>query len=177
MSKSRMGAPRRVATGLLAGALMIVGIAHAPAAGAADDVTSERLAGATRYGTAAAVSADAAFEGATTAILATGENFPDALAASGLAGSTAATPILLTQSDELSDEALAALDDLAVDEVTVVGGTAAVSDDVITSLEENARTESLRSELGDLYPWYNQFKKIETYQGEQARLPFELQIH
>ena len=78
MSKSRMGAPRRVATGLLAGALMIVGVAHAPAAGATDDVTSERLAGATRYGTAAAVSADAAFEGATTAILATGENFPDA---------------------------------------------------------------------------------------------------
>jgi len=135
-----MGAPRRVATGLLAGALMIVGIAHAPAAGAADDVTSERVAGATRYGTAAAVSANAAFEGATTAILATGENFPDALAASGLAGSTAATPILLTQSDELSDEALAALDDLAVDDITVVGGTAAVSDDVITSLEDNGYT-------------------------------------
>ena len=135
-----MGAPRRVATGLLAGALMIVGIAHAPAAGATDDVTSERLAGATRYGTAAAVSADAAFEGATSAILATGENFPDALAASGLAGSTAATPILLTRSDNLSDEAVAALDDLAVDEVTVVGGTAAVSDDVVSELEENGYT-------------------------------------
>jgi putative cell wall-binding protein len=116
---------------------MIVGIAHAPAAGATDDVTSERLAGQTRYGTAAAISADEAFEGATTAILATGENFPDALAASGLAGDNAAAPILLTPTDELSDETLAALDDLAIDEVTVVGGTAAVSDDVVTELEEN----------------------------------------
>lgn len=48
--------------------------------------------------------------------------------------------------------------------------------ELMTSLEENARAESLRTELGDLYPWYTQFKKIETFQGEQARMPFELQI-
>lgn len=136
MSKSRSGVPKRVAAGLLAGALSVVGLAFAPSAGAVEDVESTRLAGATRYGTAADIAAGelGAFDGATTAILATGENFPDALAASGLAGVNAPAPILLTRTAFLSEEALAALDELAVTDVIIVGGTAAVSDDVADTL-------------------------------------------
>ena len=48
---------------------------------------------------------------------------------------------------------------------------------ILTQLEENSKAGTLKAELGELYPWYIQLKKIQTYQGEQARLPFELQIH
>jgi len=49
-------------------------------------------------------------------------------------------------------------------------------DKFITNLEENAETNAIKSELGDFYPWYQQFKTIESYKGEQARFPFELTI-
>lgn len=49
--------------------------------------------------------------------------------------------------------------------------------DLITRLGENAETRAMQAELGELYPWFNQFKKMQQYQGEQARMPFELQIH
>src|SRR5438552_1573522 len=49
LSKPRVGAPKRVAVGLLAGALGVFGIALAPNAGATATVTTSRLAGSTRY--------------------------------------------------------------------------------------------------------------------------------
>ena len=49
--------------------------------------------------------------------------------------------------------------------------------ELITRLEENATAETIKSELGEFSVWYNQVKKIRTYQGSQARMPFELQIH
>jgi protease-4 len=47
---------------------------------------------------------------------------------------------------------------------------------IVTQLEENAKAGALKSELGEMYPWFMQLKKIQTYQGTQARLPFELKI-
>lgn len=136
MSKSRSGAPKRVATGLLAGALAVFGIALAPSAGAVDDVSGDRIAGINRYGTAAAVAGQDDFDGATTAILATGETFPDALAASGLAGSNAPAPIVLTESNEFNTEAQEALTNLtSVSDVIIVGGTAAISQEVQDQIE------------------------------------------
>lgn len=44
-------------------------------------------------------------------------------------------------------------------------------------LEENAKSGNVNSELGEFKVWYDQFQKIKTYQGAQARMPFELQIH
>jgi len=141
LSKSRSGAPKRVAAGLLAGALAVFGIALAPSAGAVDDTATDRYAGATRYGTAAAVAGQTDFDGATTAILATGEDYPDALAASGLAGSNAPAPIVLTESDQLTDESRVALSELgSLDDVIVVGGTAAISDEVVTAVEDEGYT-------------------------------------
>jgi protease-4 len=50
-------------------------------------------------------------------------------------------------------------------------------ENLLTQLEENARAEKIRAELGELSIWYQQLKRVQTYQGAQARLPFELQIH
>jgi putative cell wall-binding protein len=131
LSKSRSGAPKRVAAGLLASSLAIFGIALAPSAGAVDDVSGDRIAGINRYATAAAVAGQDDFAGADTAILATGESFPDALAASGLAGANAPAPIILTESNTYSTEAQEALNNLtSITDVIIVGGTAAISQDV-----------------------------------------------
>ena len=141
MSKSRSGAPRRIAAGLVASALSVVGIALAPPAGAVDDVSTDRVAGINRYATAAAVAGQDDFDGASTAILATGETFPDALAASGLAGAQGPAPIILTESDVYSDEAQEALNNLtSITDVTIVGGTAAISEDVADDVEADGFT-------------------------------------
>jgi protease IV len=48
---------------------------------------------------------------------------------------------------------------------------------ILSQLDENATAGTVRSELGEFHVWYNQVKKIKTYQGAQARMPFELHIH
>ncbi|HVM00674.1 MAG TPA: cell wall-binding repeat-containing protein [Egibacteraceae bacterium] len=76
-----------------------------------------------------------AFEGPggdrVTAVLATGENFPDALAAGPLSAG-GLFPILLTEGGRLSEATRAALrsEALAIEQVLIVGGTAAVSETV-----------------------------------------------
>jgi protease-4 len=47
----------------------------------------------------------------------------------------------------------------------------------LSQFEENAKTDALKTELGEYYMWYNQIKKIKSYEGAQARMPFELEIH
>jgi putative cell wall-binding protein len=144
LSKPRTGAPRRVAVGLLAGALSLFGVAIAPPAGASASVdATKRLAGATRYGTAAAISADATLGTPVHAIIATGENFPDALAAASLAGANAPSPIILTETGTYSTDAksaLAALKTKGVKAVTIVGGTNAVTETVEDAIEADGFT-------------------------------------
>jgi putative cell wall-binding protein len=125
-----------VAVGLLAGALTVFGLAFAPSAGATADATVDRVAGATRYGTAAAVATEAYEDGADCVLIATGEGFADALAASGLAGSEGC-PILLVQQNSIPEETSAAIDDLGASSATIVGGTAAVSQEVEDSLSDD----------------------------------------
>jgi protease IV len=50
-------------------------------------------------------------------------------------------------------------------------------ENLLSHLEENAKADAIKSELGESYIWYQQLNKIKTYQGEQARLPFEIQLH
>lgn len=143
MSKPRLGAPKRVAVGLLAGSLAMFGVALAPTAGATATVTTQRLAGATRYGTAAAIAGDTTFAAPKSAIVATGENYPDALAASTLAGASAPTPIVLTQTSTYTSDAkaaLAALKGKGVTAVTVVGGTSAVTQSVSDAIAADGFT-------------------------------------
>ena len=109
-------------------------------------LTVDRIGGSTLYETAANVARTAAeafgglptMEGSTTVFLAGTDNvtthFPDALAASAPAFAHG-FPLLLTARGELSDEAEAALADLAPQRVVIFGGTAAVAPAVETELD------------------------------------------
>lgn len=50
-------------------------------------------------------------------------------------------------------------------------------DQLLFQLEENTESSAVREELGEFKVWYDEVKKIQTYQGAQARMPFELYIH
>lgn len=78
------------------------------------------------------------------------------------------------------------------DAVTIAATKAGVKDDyslrfypkqkpffeqILSQFEEDAQAKALKAELGERYVWYEQLQKIKTYQGAQARMPFELQIH
>ena len=97
---------------------------------------SRQFAGSHRYLTAQYL-ADAYAENAgspSTVIIASGESMVDAVTASGLAGNLDA-PILLTRSDRLPHNVARYIDNHNVSHVVVVGGTAAVSDAVVTAIE------------------------------------------
>jgi putative cell wall-binding protein len=88
--------------------------------------------GADRYATAAAISA-ATFTGAATVHLATGLNFADAVAgvpAAAMAGG----PLLLASTGALPQATYAELERLDVSQVTMLGGTAALSDAMIPAI-------------------------------------------
>jgi putative cell wall-binding protein len=118
-------------------------------------LTVDRIAGADRYQTAQNVAeflgldnaGDADLNGdadcdeeAPTAIIASGESFPDALAAGPLAFSGdnvcegSELPLLLTQAGSVPAATQAALINLGIENVIVVGGTAAVSDAAVAQL-------------------------------------------
>lgn len=92
-----------------------------------------RLSGSDRYATAIAVS-KASFATAGTVVLATGQAFPDALSASALAGAYGG-PLLLTPRDNLPSGLTSELTRLGATNVVIVGGPAAVSDNVKNKLK------------------------------------------
>jgi protease IV len=47
----------------------------------------------------------------------------------------------------------------------------------LSQREEEATADAMKTELGDLYPLYLQFRHVKTYQGVQARFPFEITIN
>lgn len=105
-----------------------------------------RHAGADRYGTAAVVarSEDASIVGqwkeeGRTALLANGRRPFDALAAGPLAAGQL-FPILLTETDAVPAPTQEALDALGIRHVIVLGGTDAVADSVLASLQAGGRT-------------------------------------
>lgn len=86
-----------------------------------------RLAGNNRYETSKAISSQ--FSSGNTAIVVTGENYPDALSAAPLAKKYDA-PIILTNSKSLNSNAESELKRLKTKEVYIVGGKAAISENV-----------------------------------------------
>jgi putative cell wall-binding protein len=92
----------------------------------------DRFAGGDRYDTARLVG-EAFAAKAEFAVVATGERFPDALAGSYLAG-VRSGPIVLTRPDALPSATAAALNKLGTTNVTILGGTAAVSSGVENDL-------------------------------------------
>lgn len=98
-----------------------------------------RIAGATRYETAALIAAEVVDRTSSDrALLAHGGDFPDALVG-GAYGAFAGIPILLTDTAQLHPATAAALKELAIDEVTVLGGSAVVGDEVLTALPDGQR--------------------------------------
>ncbi|MCB2408248.1 signal peptide peptidase SppA [Hymenobacter lucidus] len=49
-------------------------------------------------------------------------------------------------------------------------------ENVFSGISEEARMHFVREEMGPLYPVYEQYKKLSTMTGVQARLPFELNV-
>lgn len=93
-----------------------------------------RIAGTDRYATAAQAGYTYP-SGVQVAYVATGGDFPDALAAAARGGQLD-SPVLLTKTDHLPGSTIAALGHLNPDHIVVLGGTAAVSDEVMTALED-----------------------------------------
>ena len=108
-------------------------LADAPIALAA--ATVERLGGTTRYQTMEKI-VNAGFTRSEWAVVATADNFPDALASSALAGARDC-PVLLTSGRSLSGETLAEIGRLGVRNVYLMGGEAAVSASVESSLRSH----------------------------------------
>ncbi len=50
-------------------------------------------------------------------------------------------------------------------------------EELMSQFQENSKTNALKSELGEHYIWYQQLQKIKSFQGAQARMPFEFNIH
>ena len=163
MEINRKRVAKRLASGLVAGALALGGLAltGASPAGATNpdwDYNSStgenyRIGGADRYETSVLVSIDL-FDGGNpvSLIIASGENPADALAASSLAGQEDAS-ILLVQRDALPTSVADYLTGLGDDDfegdVWVIGGEAAISEDVYSAIEDLLPDASLERVAGD----------------------------
>ncbi|MDA3936511.1 MAG: cell wall-binding repeat-containing protein [Actinomycetota bacterium] len=109
--------------------------------------TIRRLGGVSRYGTAQLVANELMkrLGGSipqNRAVIASGENYPDALSGSPMAAA-AGWPVLLTRADTLPPETSQAMDQLAIDDTIVLGGTSAVSQSAASTLP------SVRRIMGD----------------------------
>ncbi|GGK33324.1 hypothetical protein GCM10010965_27710 [Caldalkalibacillus thermarum] len=93
----------------------------------------DRIEGVNRYDTAAKIARHIAPLGSEKAVLVNGQTFADALSVAAFAAQER-YPILLTPADQLAPEAEAALADLGVDEVIVVGGDKVISPSIADQL-------------------------------------------
>lgn len=104
----------------------------------AGDDSLERWYGQDRYETAANM-AEQAYQDAEKVIVARGDDYADGLAGSVLAGALDA-PILLTRTDQLPEASYKAMENLGAEEIFILGGRAAVSEQVFERLQEMGRT-------------------------------------
>jgi putative cell wall-binding protein len=94
-----------------------------------------RLAGPDRYATSVAISKSQFNPGVPVAFIASGANFPDALAGAPVAG-LAGGPMLLTDPNALPDAVAAELERLNPERIVILGGTATISPNVETRLDD-----------------------------------------
>ncbi len=122
--------------------------------------STTRLAGEDRFATAVEVAEELAEVGDVDTFdevfVTEGDNdddergWPDAVAVSGLASAEQQT-ILLTEADELPEATEDALGDLGVDEATIVGGDAAVSDAIQSQIADLTGSDVERLADADRY--------------------------
>ena len=154
LASGRQAAPsgnRIVGTAVAAGGVDVVSEGSLTTIASATDRSASRAGGADRYETAALLSAQHFPAGTPEVWLATGENFPDGLTASAIAGAHGG-PVLLTRQNALPSSAVSELARLAPTHVWVVGGTAAISDEVLQSVQQvSPRAAVARIEGVDRY--------------------------
>jgi putative cell wall-binding protein len=126
---------------------------------AAGGRTVIRIAGTDRYETAAEIARTIAanrvgsLDGRRTAVIATGRDFADALAGGPIAGAgdgTRVHPILLVDSG-VPAQTEAVLGELDIEQVVILGGTAAVSTEVQRRLEAITGNSAIRLAGNDRY--------------------------
>jgi len=100
----------------------------------ADGLDIERRDGADRYETAASIARLARADDEVLLAPGAEDSWPDAVAGASLAGTDRQPPTLLTRAGELPEATVAALEDLDVDTVRLLGGEASISDDVADEL-------------------------------------------
>jgi putative cell wall-binding protein len=134
--RTLLASSRSTLSGLLAIAAMVAATFLAAAPASADhDVSPARLEGENRFATAAEIARFDHPGGSGVALVANGMGFADALAASPLSRSTVA-PLLLTQRDVIPAATDQAFEDLGVQEVVLLGGTAAISAELEAALQD-----------------------------------------
>lgn len=116
------------------GVLALTMLATVLPAASADASEVERLHGDNRAATSVEV-ARVGWDAAPHVLLATSRDYPDAVAAAALASSLDA-PILLTNPWSLSPSVATVLEDLGTEQVTVLGGPSAVSDEVVAAVRD-----------------------------------------
>ncbi|MEE8601400.1 cell wall-binding repeat-containing protein [Euzebya tangerina] len=136
--------PRRVT--VIGGAAVIEDPVIEEIREAAPDAFVDRVFGSNRFATAAAL-ADRFLPSADRIYLATGADFPDALTGGAVAG-WRGSPILLTNSDSIPAELTAYLDGRTVT-VELLGGTAAISEDVAAALADEPGVDSVVRRAGE----------------------------
>lgn len=102
----------------------------------ADGYAVQRRAGSDRFATARAAARAAGASPSGDVVLALGEDWPDAVSAGALAGSPDRIPTLLTGRTVLPQVTVDALGELGAARVLVVGGTAAIAEDVASRVRE-----------------------------------------
>jgi hypothetical protein len=142
--------PARV---LIAGGNAVV--SPAVEAALAEDHVVERLAGTDRYGTAAALVERTIREGGTTdrAFLVSGADFPDALAAGAAVAALRGMLLPVDPAGLAASGSIAELLDRRADglvQVTVVGGSGAIGEDLLAQVADRVLT--VRSRTGRALP-------------------------
>lgn len=119
-----------VAAALVAGALAVPSVAASAA-------TTSRIAGADRYATAVAISKKHFSGPVERVVVASGEDFPDALGAGPFAAHFGVPLLLVPRDGTLPSTVGAEIARLKVSSIEVVGGTGAVSDDMLDQLSDH----------------------------------------
>lgn len=120
---------------------MAEGIANGIERFMAEDPFSQlypRLAGRTRWETAAEIAREGWPDGARTVLLASGTSWPDALAATPLSVKLDA-PLLLTRPNVLPEETAAVIEEMAPDEIIVLGGVGAITETATVEAASSAQ--------------------------------------
>lgn len=109
-----------------------------------------RISGPDRFATAAAVAGG--FTAPVPAVyVANGTTFPDALAGGAAIGGTTGGPLLLVERDTIPASTRAELDRLDPTNIYVLGGTAAISDEVLDALAPYSPNRPIRRAGEDRY--------------------------